>query len=661
MSVRLPGEAVAKALDGLRACGTDRYDERAFHYLQATGVHEAVPFMTLTGHAVARAKAANLRLPREVERRLRQEFDLVHRPIALPGGSHQVTVLEGLMWTRVGNGPQWVVPTGAATPMFDQVARKQDVHGLLHLQEGLWLPFPELVDAGRFPRMQEIRERLRFGAGPGELRVFVSHRWQSPRHPDPGGEQARTVAWRLFGAVCEAVRVAHRRGLHEPRQLAGGLPIGPAGSALTESVVVNVLRERLDDDSLAEAAAEVALITGHVGDLGAAQGRSDAGLAELRAVVGTVPVLRGLLRHIHLWYDYSCMPQAPRTQEETELFRRELERLVVLQAASRTLVLLDEVHDYLGRAWCHLEASTAERITGLDVVWFDENPRPGRQSEPYELVRLVKARQQITWRALLDTDVLGLQSPPDCLRRLGLSAAEAEDLPHIYRAMRAKGAPAEHGFGPGSLVTGVVPLPVVEDGQSVLALLDTVEHLDHEPRFTGSIDLMDCLRINGRADAPAFQRLASGAGCHVAVVATCEAEAMMISARLRERLPELEKLLLTPVTSMSWLAIDQIPVGHRPHGTLRAQPITARVWALVGAMPPTLTNFYVQLLSDADIPAVSIDLSSPFENVHVLPEGLEWQSYLVRNDFEPATHPQGLLHHHLYRHLLQPNVPVHER
>lgn len=666
MSVRLPGDAVAQALRHSTS-GTDHYDERAFRYFEACPIHEQVPFETLARHSVRQQQKANLRLPEHVQALVEQEIDLAHRPIEPPSGQRlQFVVSDGLIQTRTPDGLTWVVPTSAPTPLFDGVAESRDVRPLFHVDEGLWLPLRELVDAGLFPRMQEIRDRLRVGARRGDLRVFVSHRWKSLSQPDPDAEQARTVAWRLFGALCQAVRVAQRRGLHTPRRTAGSIEVGPAGSPLAESIIVNVLRAVLNEERLEKAAAEVAHLGRHVDDLGAAQARSDTGLGELRSVLTTVPVLRRLIGHIQLWYDWSCMPQAPRTERETALFRAELARLKWRQASSHTLVLLDEVHDYLSRAWCHLEASFATRVDGMDVVWFDETPLRGMESRPNDLIRLVHCRQLVTWRALLDTEVLGRQVPLDCLRRLGLSAAEADDLAFIYGELRLLGEPATTDFPPNSLVTGTVPLPLVEEGRSMLTLFAEQEQADQPAaRVLGSIYLMECLRINGPVDdVPSYQLLEPGvrqASCHVAVFASCEAEAVLISSRLRERLPELEKMLVVTVVSMSWLAIDPVPVGHRVDGGLRSAPVTADFWVLAGTAPRAMTAMYTQLLSDANATAITIDLRDNSENVSVLPTGLEWKSYLVATDNAPLPHPEGVLHHHFYSHLLQPKAPVHER
>lgn len=671
----MPGEAVAHVVRYASSGDTDHYDDIAFRYFQACRTKEVISFETLAGHSRVEHRKANLRLPFEVQRLLGQEIDLVHRPIELPSGEFNFIVGDGLAQAQGPDHLTWVISTSAPTPMFERLAENRDVRPAIPADVGdgsysFWLPVPALVQAGSFPRMQDIRDRLRRGTRPGELHVFVSHRWQHRDHPDQDGRQARTVAWRLFGALCHAVRVATRRGLHTPRKVAGGISVGPAGSPLAESVIITVLRTHLVDEDLARAAAEVASAAGYVDDLGAAQARSDLGLIELRRLLATLPMLRALLARIVVWYDYSCMPQAPRTESETELFRRTLSRLSVIQASSRTLILLDDTRDYLGRAWCHYESSIATRISdaGLDVVSFDDAPLPGRESEPHDLIRLVLDRQEVVWRAVLDTDVFGRQSAEVCLRRLGLSMTDPNDLPYLYNALRAMGAPMNTRTGPGSLVTGAVPLPTVEAGESVLILVDKAEFPDTSRDVLGSIDLTDCLRPPSppRASVPSYQKLSGRSRgrartCHVAVLASCEGEATMICSRLLDMLPSLAAPLAAEVVSVSWLSIDAVPVGYRPDGALRVQPITADLWALVGrnmSRSPDAIAMLTQVLSDANTPAVAIELLSKTDNVSALPSGLAWKSYLVRNDFDPMAHPEGLLQEHFATHLLQSNKPI---
>jgi hypothetical protein len=675
VSARLPGEAVNDVVRYASSGETDHYDDIAFRYFQACRTEEIIGFETLAGHARAERRSANLRLPFAVRRLVAQEIDLVHRPIEVPSGEFHFIVENGLTQARGPDHLTWVIPTSTPTPMFERLAEDRDVRPAISADAGdeaysFWLSVPALVQAGSFPRMQEIRDRLRRGTRPGELRVFVSHRWQHRGHPDHDGRQARTVAWRLFGTLCHAVRVAARRGLHTPRKIAGGIAVGPAGSPLAESVIVTVMRTQLVDDDLARAAAEVSSVAGYVDDLGAAQARSDLGLAELRRLLAELPMLRALLARIVVWYDYSCMPQAPRTEDETELFRRTMSRLMSIQASSRTLILLDDTRDYLGRAWCHYEASIATRISdaGLDVLSFDEEPLPGRESEPHDLIRLVLDRQEVVWRAVLDTEVFGLQSAEGCLRRLGLSMTDPNDLPYLYNALRVMGAPVNTRTGPGSLVTGAVPLPTVEAGASVLILLDKAELPDTSWDVLGSVDLTDCLRPPGppRARVPSYQKLPDHTHgrtltCHVAILASCEGEATVLCSRLLDMLPSLAAPLRAQVVSMSWLSIDAVPVGHRPDGALRVQPITADLWALVGrnlTRSPDAVAMLTQVLSDANTPAVAIELLSRTDNISALPTGLAWKSYLVRNDFDPMAHPEGLLQQHFATHLLQSNKPI---
>ncbi|WP_159044891.1 hypothetical protein [Streptomyces sp. NRRL F-5122] len=89
-----------------------------------------------------------------------------------------------------------------------------------HLTESRWLPLDELIGYARFPQMREVASRLARGVFPGCHHVFVSHRWLDVEQPDPDGTQARLIAWHLVVSLCEAVQVAHRRGL----PLVGWLP-----------------------------------------------------------------------------------------------------------------------------------------------------------------------------------------------------------------------------------------------------------------------------------------------------------------------------------------------------------------------------------------------------------------------------------------------------
>src|SRR5262249_341892 len=148
---------------------------------------------------------------------------------------------------------------------------------------------------------------------------FLSHRWLSRAHPDPEAVHARYCAWQLFARLCEAVGVAKTRGLHAPRRFSPqmGFPVGLAGGELAESLLVNVRGPHLDDGTLKRAAEEAAGVRDLARDHGVAAAKGGAGgLGRLAGILAERPVLKGLMDCIHLWYDYSCLPQPPRNDRE---------------------------------------------------------------------------------------------------------------------------------------------------------------------------------------------------------------------------------------------------------------------------------------------------------------------------------------------------------
>ncbi|WP_171169223.1 hypothetical protein [Streptomyces sp. I05A-00742] len=700
----VPAKALAYARDGT----TRTYDDIAYRYLCAC---PQVPFLgveTLAGLAVRERRERRMRPPDDVTRLAEQRDYLAHRHLVPPDGTGRVAVERGLLYVMAEPGGEIVgrFPPAVPNRTLDDIAQPADVRpqpaGRLsrHLADSRWLPLDALIGYGRFPAMREAGPRLARGIGPGCHHVFVSHRWMDAERPDPDGIQARLIAWHLVAALCEAVRVAHRRGLHTPRRWARApmnMPVGTAGSDLAESLLVGVLRENLDEASLEPVAREVERVDVDEIGTGAARAADDAGPDRLRALLDTVPALRPLLRRIRLWYDYSCVPQAPHTPEEQVLFRRTLASLPLLQAAGRTLILLDDVADYLGRAWCGLEAATSlkqtvgERPDVLFVAGAARQPGPVTDSE--SLRNLVLDRQLVVWRGLLDTELFRSQTREECLRRLGLSMTDPRDLPHIYDRMLSVSVPNGR-MSRQALVTGVVPLPDLGGGRM---LIPAPDYQDSQPvdgrrplRVIGSLDWwggLDLRRFTQerRADAgppdvppywslpnpdpnpdphPNANRKGGPPRCHVAVVAECEGEAALISSWVRQQRADLEKLLHVTVVSGSWTAVDPVPVGHLPHGRLRARPVRADVWVVVGKSGP-VSNGVGQALCrvahEARLPTVTVSLDLSAENVaqvvgDVAPGAPH--SAVLSGWTDGHEHRAGLLYMHLYRHLLQWGAPV---
>jgi xanthosine utilization system XapX-like protein len=385
------------------------------------------------------------------------------------------------------------------------------------------------------------------------------------------------------------VRIAALRGLQVPRKHCPPVHvnIGIHGGELTEALLVNVLRRALDDESLHRAWSEAQGVEHLTGDFGVAAAVADAGLERLRAALAERPVLAALLGRILVWYDYSCLPQPPCSEADHALFLAGLENLVVFQRVACTVILLDDLEDYLSRGWCTLEALVADEAHAGSQLLVGAVRRTNRDGTvEHEFEMLLQDRPHLVWRAVLDTEVFAIQDMRCCLRRLGLAVTEARDLPIVYGKLLELGAPRKVHIDDGELVTGVYPVVRLDDGRARVPDGHRTRTKPAAP--SGTLDWSDALIARPIA-LPAMPSLVrferSGTGrpaCHVAVVAACEGEAALFAQRVVDRRAELEDRLDVEVVSLSWLASDIAPVGHLVDGRLRGVPVAAEAWVVVG-------------------------------------------------------------------------------
>ena len=598
-----PLEAAARALRYARAAAGAPYDEIGFRLRAAAPawIIGPVPLETFAtarlrhdrkvrrqaADAAERARVDQVMLRHraidlDVNGRLdfRVEHDLMHLTVNAEDGSEEE-------WTFALSHPPGILRLRATAWDAPRLGAQQitaDIPGMR------WLPLPLLVEAGRFQRMQEWSDRLETSTAPGRYFAFVSHRWLTPEHPDPDGRQAQFVAWELVACMCEAIRVAQLRGLHEPRlQSVAGFTIGVQGSGLAESMIVNVLRQALDDQSLERAAAEVAAIRELTRDHGVTAAAADPGLGKLRAVLAEHPALAALLTRISVWYDYSCLPQPPRIDDDETLFRQGLDALVACQVLGRTVVLLDDAEDYLTRAWCTLEGLVADRFSSIDTLVGSQRSTAAAGTVEDWFDKLLEDRPHIVWRGILDTEVFGIQDAQACLARLSLAATDPDDLPFIYDRLRSLPAPRQVHIDDSEIVTGTMPLPALNDGHA-LAVGTSRTVGETEPRPVASLDWTSALAL-GPADparrriVPSWSPRPSPAGladaAHLAVVAGCEGEAILVTGWIDAHMAELETRLGVSVVSVSWTASDIAPVGHFAEGALELRAVQAAVWVLV--------------------------------------------------------------------------------
>src|SRR5262245_3535238 len=593
----------ARALTYSRADGARTYDEIGFRLRAATPRSGPAPLQTVLGMRLQRKWAQNSELDERVEELMSQQVLLRHRPLEIFDGTdydlqHDRTLVHFKRRVGADDGGRgheevWTFPLSAPPAMLLRDAVDFDAPQLstqayrLDLPGQFWLPLTRVIETGRFERMQECRDHLVTQAEPGRFYAFLSHRWLSTDEPDPDGAQARLVAWQLLGRLCDAIRVASLRGLGGPRRFNPllGVNVGPHGSDLAESLLVNVLRPALDDELLEQARKEAASL-GDVlgGDSGVRTAHADAGLTRLAEVVGERPLLAALLDRIHVWYDYSCLPQPPRTDEEETLFRDGLEHLVAFQIVGRTAVVLEEAEDYLSRAWCTLEALVADSTGGYDLLVGSARRSAREGTTEHYFETLLLDRPHIVWRALLDTEVFRVQTPAECLARLNLEATDPDDLPYIYDRLRHLRAPANTHLDGSEVVTGAFPLPVVEGGRFVVPRTsDRRIGRDDERSDPGTIDWTDALAVApGPFEVPPFVEFpGEHPSCHVAVVASCEGEAILFGHHVLDRRPELEEAVGARVGSFSWVATAIAPVGHIAFGNLKAVAVAGPVWVIV--------------------------------------------------------------------------------
>ena len=168
---------------------------------------------------------------------------------------------------------------------------------------------------------------------PPAMVLFVSHRWQTPTHPDPSGRETDIVRdfLRTVGLVAAA---------------ASSPP-----DART-AIVPSLHRQGV---------LQAAMLLGSPGIFGGPEYQWDALCTRVRRARDPGTAGDEILRRIGLWYDYSCLPNVrgfgsgPEYDAARRLVREALRQLHLLIEASNVLVLRSADDDYGSRAWYVVE------------------------------------------------------------------------------------------------------------------------------------------------------------------------------------------------------------------------------------------------------------------------------------------------------------------
>jgi hypothetical protein len=613
--------AADRALRYSRGRGGLGYEEIAERMQAALPVIPAIRVQTRATARRERDTDSAHRRNADIDELIDQITPLRHRALDLPGdvrgslrfegGDEHVTIFvesdTGLeeAWTFSLAHPPGMLMRDTVDAAATAIGAARSTLGFRGV---FWLPFAAVLERGAFPRFQSARTELRHATEAGSVYYFVSHRWLATSEPDPEHAQARFFGWQLFAAVCEAIEIVADRGLRASRQASPlfNVPVGRFGGTLAENLVVGLLQPNLQDGQVQGAAGEVSASAADLEDHGSSSADRDLDLRQLRERLAAMPITRSLLDKVFVWYDYSCLPQAPRSTDDEPLFRDGLAHLNHVQFIGATAILLDEIDEYLGRAWCVLEAIAAEGVASLtgtqpfQLVGSRRSTNRSGNAEAYNQV-LLRDAPHLVWRALLDTEVLACQTPEECLSRLDLAVTDPGDLPFIYEALRRMQVP-DAPTDDFEVVTGYFPLPFAPDGASIYWRTRTERKVHDVPAPAATVDLdwTRALRLQELREAVG-ERTPLGVrplvalvpgddvmygpeafdGLHLAVVGSCETEAMLLARWVRERYRDIEQMLDRRAVSVSWLAADIVPVGCLAHAALQPVPVLSHRWIII--------------------------------------------------------------------------------
>lgn len=243
-----------------------------------------------------------------------------------------------LWWLRRLRAPALPKPGNAPVDPNRVQPTAGELTGEFRILRATWL----MSKTGRMPKFEEIREESPWfnPEAPPSAVIFVSHRWESPKHPDANGAQADALR-AFLGAV---------RNVHEVRSA----PKDERRAQVSSLLVHGVLQAAYFLDS------GIAF--------GTERGAWDAG-SKIDDVLDSVGV----------WYDFSCMPQEGPADLSLVPGLQSIHQLI----GESTMLILRRPNDqYDERAWCAAEISAepdrARQQCSRIVLRMDLVHRPSR-------------------------------------------------------------------------------------------------------------------------------------------------------------------------------------------------------------------------------------------------------------------------------------------
>jgi hypothetical protein len=145
---------------------------------------------------------------------------------------------------------------------------------------------------------------------------------------------------------------------------------------------------------------------------------------------------QGLPDNALIWYDYSCLPQEPRTPAQDQKFQHAIQSLPELIKTAWFVILGTNIDDYGTRAWCQFEAVVALHCSSRPSTSYFGTPqtpkdqRLARQTEVFLKQSPLYRALQDCWQALpKDTEsVLKEQEEDIYLRGYYIDFPDLNDL-----------------------------------------------------------------------------------------------------------------------------------------------------------------------------------------------------------------------------------------
>jgi hypothetical protein len=196
-----------------------------------------------------------------------------------------------------------------------------------------------ILKASDLLRMESFQRRQDLEVGPlapenCHLLLFISHRWEGTDHPDPSGRQLAALK-SLVLSICDACDALSAESADERLRL---LP------TLSRYGVLQA----------------ILLVT-----------RLSSSLLSVASAIANRSARKWLPDHIGLWYDFTCLPQEPRTANQEREFQEALLALpkLLLSDEISLVAIRDEGDDYETRGWCFAEARmAAEKMVFRSLV-----------------------------------------------------------------------------------------------------------------------------------------------------------------------------------------------------------------------------------------------------------------------------------------------------